>query len=691
MSGYQYRCIVSGACAPTVTSSTVSLTVNTAPAITTQPINDTVCAGSNSTISLVATGTALTYQWYENAGSGFLPISNGSTFNGVTTATLQILGATLSMSGNRYQCIVSGTCTPNMPSAISRLTVNALPTISNQPQSAFICTGTDTSFNVSATGTNLQYAWYVNVGLGWVLVNNGGVYSGATTNSLHLHAVPINMNTYQYKCVVSGACTPTLTTNVDTLFVNPLPVVSASAAGSLTFCPNDSVVINASFSTNISSFQWKLNGTNIPNATGNYYVANPVGAYSCMVTNIYGCVATSNNVTVQPHYTLPAATISATGPTTFCAGSSVILNANTGSSLAYQWKINGTPITGATSPTYLANTTGAYTVIVTNTNTGCNNNSSSLYVVVNPLPAAAITALGNTSFCNGDSVKLVANSGNLIYQWQINGNNIAGATSISYTANNAGIYTVRVTDTACSNISQSLQVIVNPNPPSTITTSTSFDKICDNSSLLLQANNSAGVSYQWMLTGVNIYGATSSSYSAYTPGNYSVRLTNSYGCSSIGQITITTDTAINPVIYINGSNICTYNYASIQWLFNGTPINGANSQCYNPTQPGNYSVIVSDGLGCYATSASIPAGVSQVSYTSSDVHLYPNPATSVLNIDAPVSVDVLVFNLQGQLTLQVTDAKSIDISNLNNGVYMIQILDKNKNMIKAERLIKNGN
>ncbi|MBK8881830.1 MAG: hypothetical protein IPN67_05430 [Bacteroidales bacterium] len=54
-----YDVVVSGTCAPAVTSAAVTLTVNTAPAITTQPTNQTTCAGTSVSFSVTATGTGL--------------------------------------------------------------------------------------------------------------------------------------------------------------------------------------------------------------------------------------------------------------------------------------------------------------------------------------------------------------------------------------------------------------------------------------------------------------------------------------------------------------------------------------------------------------------------------------------------------------------------------------------------------
>src|SRR5205814_16714 len=106
MSGYQYRVVVSGTCAPAATSTAATLTVNTAPSISVQPSNTTICETTNASFSVTASGTTLTYQWQVNTGSGF------SNISGETSSTLTLSSVTTSMTGYQYRVVVSGTCAP---------------------------------------------------------------------------------------------------------------------------------------------------------------------------------------------------------------------------------------------------------------------------------------------------------------------------------------------------------------------------------------------------------------------------------------------------------------------------------------------------------------------------------------------------------------------------------------------------
>src|SRR6185436_7904909 len=158
------------------------------------------------------------------------------------------------------------------------------------------------------------------------------------------------------------------------------------------------------------AYQWKNNGNNISGATGQSYNASSAGSYTVVITNACGTAASSAiSVTVNP---LPSATITPAGPTTFCSGGSVTLNAPVAANRTYQWKKAANLISGATQSSYTATTGGKYKVIVTNTVTGCSKTTTSATVVtVNALPAATITPQGPTTFCAGGSVVLAANTG----------------------------------------------------------------------------------------------------------------------------------------------------------------------------------------------------------------------------------------------------------------------------------------
>ena len=187
MTGYQYRAVITGTCAPT-TSAAGTLTVNTLPLVTVNPLDVTVCEGTGTSFSVTATGTGITYQWQEDSGSGFTNLANGGVYSNVTTATMSISNV-LGKGGYRYRAVVSGTCSPASTSTSATLTEQKNAVVSSTAINATICAGNNTTFSVTATGTGLTYQWQESTGGPFANVANGGVYSGVTTSTLTLTGV----------------------------------------------------------------------------------------------------------------------------------------------------------------------------------------------------------------------------------------------------------------------------------------------------------------------------------------------------------------------------------------------------------------------------------------------------------------------------------------------------------------------
>ena len=133
----------SGSCSGAASSLTVS--INSAPNIAGQSGPQTVCAGGTANFGVTATGSGLTYQWRKNGA----PLSDGGTVSGATTTNLTLTTVTTGDSGDTFDCVVSGTCSPSATSSAATLIVNANPT----------------AFNVTGGGSYLSGGGGVLVGL----------------------------------------------------------------------------------------------------------------------------------------------------------------------------------------------------------------------------------------------------------------------------------------------------------------------------------------------------------------------------------------------------------------------------------------------------------------------------------------------------------------------------------------------
>lgn len=121
-----------------------AVVINPAPTITIQPSNQSIAAAQNTTFSVI-TSNATAYQWQVSTDSGatWTNLTNTGVYTTVTTATMNITGATFAMNGYQYRCVVSGTapCAAINSTAATLSVVNAINTIADlgtQVTAAFV-------------------------------------------------------------------------------------------------------------------------------------------------------------------------------------------------------------------------------------------------------------------------------------------------------------------------------------------------------------------------------------------------------------------------------------------------------------------------------------------------------------------------------------------------------------------------
>jgi gliding motility-associated-like protein len=519
-----------------------------------------------------------TYQWVRNGVD-------------IPNANLNSYVATIGGSYTLRVCNL-GCCT--LSPAINVI-VDAPPTAVIIPSSVQnICYGTTTTLYASI-GLGYQYQWQV----------NGIDMFGATNNTLTVS----NAGIYTVR-ITKGYCTvyaPSVQVNIQ-----PLPSAVISTAVSPVICQGDSLQISANVAPGYT-YQWYLNNVAIPNAFSSNLIVWSAGSYKVKIINIFGCEKESNiiNVTVNP---LPTASILPNGATNICNGQNVVLNANIGSGLTYQWLNNNAPIAYATNPTITVNTTGNYAVVVSNTN-GCVKLSNTIPVIVNPVPVASLTALTSNQFCAGDSVKLQASVGlNYTYKWYKNGILITGATNVIYTATQSGVYSVEVKNQyGCTAISNAITVTVAPLPIAQITalSTTSF---CMGDSVKLQAVTGVNYTYQWYKNGNMISTASLPNLNVTTSGAYYVVVFNNNACFlqsntinvNVNPLPIASLSNIGDTTFCDGDSVklVTSNMPgqTYQWFKNGVPIANTNSNQLTIKTAGAYYVKITTQFGCTSIS-----------------------------------------------------------------------------------------
>ncbi len=321
--------------------------------------------------------------------------------------------------------------------------------------------------------------------------------------------------------------------------------------------------------------------------------------------NVLGCTATVSIFASEQ----PGAIITPIGDTMLCPGDFVVLTGNTGTGYSYQWFAGSTPIAGATDNFYVSDTTQNYTLSVTGP-LGCISNSVPMAVTLHPI-TASVTTTSATTFCPGLSATLTGDAGSgITYQWLHDGTGIAGATSLNYFATAAGDFSVIESNPfGCTSTSPSIAITLLDAPVSTLTLSGSTT-FCNRDSLLLTANTATGITYQWLMNGANIAGATNQTYIARVTGNFQVVETNTLTCtnaSTVAAVNVlalppTGVTASGPLAFCTGGNVNLSTTSSggttYQWYNNGIIIPGATTPAYDAFAGGNYAVKVTAATGC---------------------------------------------------------------------------------------------
>lgn len=240
-----YHVRVTGLCNPADTSVMASLIVNTPPTVITEPVSQAVCIGSPAMFFIQETGTGLTYQWRK----GNVNVNNTLNISGADNDTLKFAAVTLNDTSGLYSVIVTGVCAPADTSVIVSLNTLSLPLLVQQPANKNICFGSNMVIGVAATGSALTYQWR----RGNVLLADIGNVSGTQTDTLRINGFGYADTAFNYNVVVSGACSPSVTTGNISLQVIELPV--AVAGGTTPVCTGTTIGLYTPLVTG-GTYQW---------------------------------------------------------------------------------------------------------------------------------------------------------------------------------------------------------------------------------------------------------------------------------------------------------------------------------------------------------------------------------------------------------------------------------------------------
>jgi len=476
---------------------------------------------------------------------------------------------------------------------------------------------------------------------------------------------PLATTTYSVTGTDVNGCT-----NIDSMIVtvNPLPPVFAG--DDVEICLGQSVNLDG---MGAMTYLWSP-VTGLVDPTDPNTICTPTVTTTYTLTGtIFNCSNTASVVVTVN--SVPIVSIS--NDTTICSGSAITLSSGGASSYVWSSGQNNSSIT--VSPT--ANTT--YTVTATNFN--CSD-TASVNVVVNPIPN--VTATGDTTICEGNSVSLTA-SGALTYIWS---DGFAGAlNTVSPVATTT--YTVEGSDLiGCTNTA-SIIVTVNQNPNVSIS---SLDSVCI-------AGNDI------VLTGLptgGIFSGTGVSGNYFSPAGLNtdtiISVYYSYTDQSSG-CTNNISKIITVVTFPSIVSIITNQYTTV--IINLLPLaypikmviikTGGIQHEYFATQQNNIQAIFEDVdvdngdllmiepvsatlSGCFIYQTYV--GINKIKGEDL-IKFYPNPFNQVLNVTIPEgNYEVSIIDMLGRnvRSMSVTGDFKIQRDDLVEGLYLLQIISEGK-------------
>ncbi len=598
-------------------TATTTVVVNPLPVLT-PPSNVTVCAGATIPAqTFTSTPAGATIAWTNSNGAIGLATSGITSVPSftATNATASPITSTITVTPTLTGC--AGT-----PITYT-ITVNPQPT-STYTQSANQCLAGN-SFTFTNTGVSgASQTW---------TFPNGTPATSTAVSPTGVTFSPAGTYTITHTVTATGGCTSTTTSNV-TIFPAPTGLTSTTTAATCG-ASNGTITITGGVG-GTAPYTYSVNGGGFSGTLS--YTGQAAGSHTIIVQDANGCQFTTT-VTV-PTSTGPTAQATTTVNAT-CGGSNGTINigATTGGTAPYTYSVNASGFTATTSYTGFA--AGTYTVIVHDVN-GCAFTTTAT-VVNSAGPTAQATTTVNATCGNSNGVINIGatTGGTAPYTYSLDGSGFTATTS--YTGLASGAHTVIVHDANGCAFTVNPNVANSPGPTAMAGSHTNATCGSSNGTITLGVVTGGTAPYTFSVNGSPF--TTTTSYSGFAAGTYTVIVHDANGCAYTTTITVSSSSGPTALAVTSSNSTCGASNGTVSigvttggspaytYSFNGSPFTSTAS--YTGLVAGTYSVVVKDVNGCtYTTSIIVANTAGPTALATTTINSTCGASNGTINIGA---------------------------------------------------------
>jgi len=630
--------------------------------------NVSCIGGADGAVDFSVNGFNTTYEY---------TINGGAPVTGQSAATINLTG----LAAGDYTIVVTDevtNCTDTDTVTVSEPLTPLAFTFVTTP----LTCSSDASVTITAAGGWGSYTYELEQpDLSVVGPQGSNVFSGLTQTG-----------NYTITTTDSGGCS---VTDTFTITAPGNPTLTLDPATDLCYDPATGVTLNANVAGGVAPYSYSLNGG--ANQSSNVFANLTPGAYTVVVTDSYGCTATSNTVTIEPQLTTTGVLTKELDCTV--SPDAVIDITINGGYAPFSYQVNGggsTAVVGNTF-TYTTAVDGSFTFLITD-NEGCTAQTT---IVVDPITNPVATHNFTDPSCDTStdgSVEILIdpNFGTAPYQVDFDGAGLSNQTV--YTNLAGGTYNYIVEDSKGCTYAGNV-TLTTPNPINADAVLIQSYTCLQNATIQAQNVTGGNPGYTYSIDGIT-FGA-SDTFAGLTDGAYTITVMDANGCTFVTASVIVpaldpptditfaatpancpAETSDVTLTVINGVGAITYE------IIAPAAVNNGASNVFTGLVPDTYTFRVTDSNGCsydenYTINPVIKVQVAGVLVSNTSC---VGAADGAVDFAVSDFATTYAYSVNGGASVVGQSAATINLTGLVAGNYTIVVTDETTNCTDTDTI-----